>query len=83
MSDSGSKIAHCLQTIGMPQLLQGVQTSVHLGVYFSLMAWYAVTNEIYGTLPFIFLFQAGFLYAAFLSLFENVGKLGLVQEQEA
>ncbi|HEY5907047.1 MAG TPA: cellulose synthase family protein [Vicinamibacteria bacterium] len=54
-----------------------------LGVYFSLMAWYAVTNEIYGTLPFIFLFQAGFLYAAFLSLFENVGKLGLVQEQEA
>jgi hypothetical protein len=54
-----------------------------LGVYFSLMAWYAVTNGIYGTLPFIFLFQAGFLYAAFLSLFENVGKVGLVQEQEA
>jgi cellulose synthase/poly-beta-1,6-N-acetylglucosamine synthase-like glycosyltransferase len=54
-----------------------------LGVYFSLMAWYAVTSQIYGTLPFIFLFQAGFLYAAFLSLFENVGKLGMVQEQEA
>jgi cellulose synthase/poly-beta-1,6-N-acetylglucosamine synthase-like glycosyltransferase len=54
-----------------------------LGVYFSLMAWYAATNGIYGTLPFIFLFQAGFLYAAFLSLFENVGKVGLVQEQEA
>ena len=54
-----------------------------LGVYFSLMAWYAVTNGIYGTLPFIFLFQAGFLYSAFLSLFENVGKVGLVQEQEA
>jgi cellulose synthase/poly-beta-1,6-N-acetylglucosamine synthase-like glycosyltransferase len=54
-----------------------------LGVYFTLMAVYAVTNEIYGTLPFILLFQGGFLYAAFLSLFQNVGKLDLVREQEA
>jgi cellulose synthase/poly-beta-1,6-N-acetylglucosamine synthase-like glycosyltransferase len=54
-----------------------------LGVYFTLMAVYAATNEIYGTLPFIFLFQGGFLYAAFLSLFQNVGKLDLVREQEA
>jgi cellulose synthase/poly-beta-1,6-N-acetylglucosamine synthase-like glycosyltransferase len=54
-----------------------------LGVYFTLMAVYAVTNEIYGTLPFILLFQGGFLYAAFLSLFQNVGKLSLVREQEA
>ncbi|HEX6738776.1 MAG TPA: cellulose synthase family protein [Vicinamibacteria bacterium] len=54
-----------------------------LGVYFTLMAVYAVTNEIYGTLPFIFLFQGGFLYAAFLSLFQNVGKLDLIREQEA
>jgi cellulose synthase/poly-beta-1,6-N-acetylglucosamine synthase-like glycosyltransferase len=54
-----------------------------LGIYFSLMAWYAVTNEIYGTLPFIFLFQAGFLYAAVMSLMQNLGKLELVSEQEA
>jgi cellulose synthase/poly-beta-1,6-N-acetylglucosamine synthase-like glycosyltransferase len=54
-----------------------------LGAYFSLMAVYAFTNEIYGTLPFILLFQGGFLYAAFLSLFQNVGKLDLVREQEA
>ena len=33
--------------------------------------------------PFIFLFQAGYLYAAAMSLFQNVGKLALVQEQEA
>ncbi|HLA78114.1 MAG TPA: cellulose synthase family protein [Vicinamibacteria bacterium] len=54
-----------------------------LGVYFSFMAYYAAVNEIYGTLPFIFLFQAGYLYAAAMSLFQNVGKLALVQEQEA
>ena len=46
-----------------------------LGLYFTVMAFYAATNGIYGTLPFILLFQAGFLYAAALSLFQNVGKL--------
>jgi len=44
-----------------------------LGVYFTLMAYYAILNGIFGTLPFILLFQAGFLYAAALSLFQNVG----------
>ena len=48
-----------------------------------LMAYYALSNGIYGTLPFILLFQVGFLYAAALSLFQNVGKLALVREQEA
>ena len=54
-----------------------------LGLYFTAMACYAVSNGILGTLPFIFLFQFGFLYAALLSLFQNVGKLALVREQEA
>lgn len=54
-----------------------------LGLYFTFMAYYAATNEIYGTLPFIFLFQAGFLYAAVMSLLQNLGKLELVSEQEA
>jgi hypothetical protein len=54
-----------------------------LGIYFSAMAWYAISNGILGTLPFIFLFQFGFLYAAALSLFQNVGKLTWVREQEA
>ena len=39
------------------------------------MAWYALTNDIWGTLPFIVIFQAGFLYAAGLSLFQNMGRL--------
>jgi len=54
-----------------------------LGIYFTLMAYYALSSEIYGTLPFILLFQFGFLYAATLSLFQDVGKLLLVRTQEA
>ena len=47
------------------------------------MAYYAASNEIFGTLPFMLLFQFGFLYAAFLSLFQGIGKVDLVREQEA
>ena len=42
-----------------------------LALYFTAMAWYALTNDIWGTLPFIVIFQAGFLYAAGLSLFQR------------
>jgi cellulose synthase/poly-beta-1,6-N-acetylglucosamine synthase-like glycosyltransferase len=54
-----------------------------LGLYFTFMAVYAASNGIFGTLPFILLFQFGFLYVAFLSLFQDMDKLELVQEQEA
>jgi cellulose synthase/poly-beta-1,6-N-acetylglucosamine synthase-like glycosyltransferase len=54
-----------------------------LGAYFTVMAYYAASNEIFGTLPFILLFQFGFLYAALLSLFQDFGKLSIVREQEA
>jgi hypothetical protein len=53
-----------------------------LGVYFMSMAYYAITNGIFGTLPFIFLFGSGFLYAALMSLFQDLG-LHVVREQEA
>jgi cellulose synthase/poly-beta-1,6-N-acetylglucosamine synthase-like glycosyltransferase len=46
-----------------------------LALYFTVMAWYALTNDIWGTLPFILLFQSGFLYAAGLSFFQNVMRL--------
>jgi cellulose synthase/poly-beta-1,6-N-acetylglucosamine synthase-like glycosyltransferase len=54
-----------------------------LGVYFTYMAIYAAENAIFGTLPFIFIFQFGFLYTGLLSLSQNLGKLGVVREQEA
>jgi cellulose synthase/poly-beta-1,6-N-acetylglucosamine synthase-like glycosyltransferase len=54
-----------------------------LGLYFGVMAVYALANGILGTLPFILLFQFGYLYAATLSLLQTPGRLGLVREQEA
>jgi len=55
-----------------------------LGLYFTAMAVYAAAYGIWGTLPFIVIFQAGFLYAALLSLFQNVGRIEeLPAEQEA
>jgi cellulose synthase/poly-beta-1,6-N-acetylglucosamine synthase-like glycosyltransferase len=53
------------------------------GIYFCVMAYYAATNEIYGTLPFILMFQAGFLYTSVLSLIQTAWRLPLVGEQEA
>jgi len=33
-----------------------------LGLYFTATVFYALANGIYGTLPFLVLFQIGFLY---------------------
>jgi cellulose synthase/poly-beta-1,6-N-acetylglucosamine synthase-like glycosyltransferase len=54
-----------------------------LGFYFTVTACYAITYGIWGTLPFVLLFQFGFLYTGALSLFQNLGKLAVVGEQEA
>ena len=52
-----------------------------LGLYFTAMAYYAATNDIWGTLPFVCLFQAGFLYSACLSLFQNLSWASLTSRQ--
>ena len=54
-----------------------------LGIYFTAMAAYALSNGIWGTLPFIVLFQFGFLYAAGLSLLQHAGRLEVAHELEA
>jgi hypothetical protein len=33
--------------------------------------FYALANQIYGTLPFLMLFQVGFLYTGLLSIFQQ------------
>ena len=38
-----------------------------LGLYFTATVFYALANGIYGTVPFLVLFQVGFLYTALLS----------------
>jgi cellulose synthase/poly-beta-1,6-N-acetylglucosamine synthase-like glycosyltransferase len=46
---------------------------VALGVYFTGTLFYALANGIYGTVPFLMLFQVGFLYTGLLSLFQQFG----------
>ncbi len=42
-----------------------------LGLYFTWTVFYALANQIYGTLPFLVLFQVGFLYTGLLSLVQQ------------
>jgi hypothetical protein len=42
-----------------------------LGLYFTATVFYALANGIYGTLPFLVLFQLGFLYTALLSIMQQ------------
>jgi cellulose synthase/poly-beta-1,6-N-acetylglucosamine synthase-like glycosyltransferase len=51
----------------------GVQPIVELalGLYFTGTVFYALMNQIYGTVPFLMLFQIGFLYTGLLSIFQQ------------
>jgi hypothetical protein len=44
---------------------------VALGLYFTATVIYALSNEIYGTLPFLVLFQFGFLYMGLMSIVQQ------------
>jgi cellulose synthase/poly-beta-1,6-N-acetylglucosamine synthase-like glycosyltransferase len=51
----------------------GVQPMIELalGLYFTGTVFYALANQIYGTLFFLMLFQIGFLYTGLLSIFQQ------------
>ncbi len=51
---------------------------IALGVYFTATVVYAVANGIYGTLPFLVLFQFGFLYTGLMSILQQAGGDGLI-----
>jgi cellulose synthase/poly-beta-1,6-N-acetylglucosamine synthase-like glycosyltransferase len=64
----------------------GVQPIVELalGLYFTWTVFYALTNQIYGTLPFLMLFQIGFLYTGLLSILQQFTSEGeMVKAAEA
>jgi cellulose synthase/poly-beta-1,6-N-acetylglucosamine synthase-like glycosyltransferase len=42
-----------------------------LGLYYTATVFYALANQIYGTLPFLILFQIGFLYTGLLSIVQQ------------
>ena len=50
-----------------------------LGLYFTFTVFYALANEIYGTLPFLVLFQFGFLYTGLTSIVQQFGDDVLVK----
>jgi cellulose synthase/poly-beta-1,6-N-acetylglucosamine synthase-like glycosyltransferase len=41
------------------------------GLYFTMTVFYALANGIYGTLPFLILFQFGFLYLGLMSILQQ------------
>ena len=42
-----------------------------LGLYFTATVFYALANQIFGTVPFLVLFQIGFLYTGLLSIVQQ------------
>jgi cellulose synthase/poly-beta-1,6-N-acetylglucosamine synthase-like glycosyltransferase len=42
-----------------------------LGLYFTATVFYALANQIYGTVPFLVLFQIGFLYTGLMSIVQQ------------
>ena len=51
-----------------------------LGLYFTATVFYALGNGIYGTLPFLVLFQIGFLYTGLLSIIQQYAGQTVVLE---
>ena len=49
-----------------------------LGIYFTATVIYALANGIYGTIPFLVLFQVGFLYTGLLSIVQQFAGDGVV-----
>jgi len=62
----------------------GIQPIVELalGLYFTGTVFYALSNQIYGTLPFLMLFQVGFLYTGLLSIFQQFTDEDIIQTPE-
>ena len=62
----------------------GIQPIVELalGLYFTATVFYALSNQIYGTLPFLMLFQVGFLYTGLLSILQQFTDEDMIQEPE-
>jgi cellulose synthase/poly-beta-1,6-N-acetylglucosamine synthase-like glycosyltransferase len=53
-----------------------------LGLYFTATVFYALANGIYGTIPFLMLFQIGFLYTGLLSVVQQFASSDAVLKPE-
>jgi cellulose synthase/poly-beta-1,6-N-acetylglucosamine synthase-like glycosyltransferase len=55
---------------------------VTLGLYFTWTVFYALANQIYATVPFLMLFQIGFLYTGVLSVVQQFASQAVVLKTE-
>jgi cellulose synthase/poly-beta-1,6-N-acetylglucosamine synthase-like glycosyltransferase len=53
-----------------------------LGLYFTATVFYALANQIYATVPFLMLFQIGFLYTGVLSIAQQFATPNVVLKTE-
>ena len=53
-----------------------------LGLYFTATVFYALANQIYGTVPFLILFQIGFLYTGLVSIVQQYADEPVVLKTE-
>jgi cellulose synthase/poly-beta-1,6-N-acetylglucosamine synthase-like glycosyltransferase len=53
-----------------------------LGLYFTATVFYALANQIYGTVPFLVLFQIGFLYTGLVSIVQQYADEPVVLKTE-
>ena len=53
-----------------------------LGLYFTATVFYALANQIYATVPFLMLFQIGFLYTGVLSIAQQFAAPNVVLKTE-
>src|SRR5688572_30140486 len=65
------------QTVGVQPMIE-----LALGLYFTATVFYALVNQIYGTLPFLMLFQVGFLYTGLLSILQQLTGDTMIQAPE-
>jgi cellulose synthase/poly-beta-1,6-N-acetylglucosamine synthase-like glycosyltransferase len=65
------------QSVGVQPIIE-----LALGLYFTGTVFYALANQIYGTLPFLMLFQVGFLYTGLLSIFQQFTGDNMIQAPE-
>jgi cellulose synthase/poly-beta-1,6-N-acetylglucosamine synthase-like glycosyltransferase len=65
------------QSVGVQPIIE-----LALGLYFTGTVFYALTNQIYATVPFLMLFQIGFLYTGLLSIFQQFTGENMIQAPE-
>jgi cellulose synthase/poly-beta-1,6-N-acetylglucosamine synthase-like glycosyltransferase len=66
------------QSVGVQPIIE-----LGLGLYFTATVFYALSNGIYGTLPFLMLFQVGFLYTGLMSIFQQFTGEGIMSPEVA